>query len=210
VREKYQKYYNILWKIEKKIDKSIEITCKNKYNTMNIFFLHKNISKCALYYFNRHLKIILEITQLLYTSHHILESVNMPENVYKPTHRNHPMTLWVCNSKYNYLYAAKLGLELCKVYTFRYKKIHKCQSHLEWLIDNIPHCQPQQYLPKTFLATVNLPDNVSDVPLCMPKQYHSNDLIKSYRQYIINEKNHVRTKTDKTMEDLIIEWNKEE
>lgn len=173
---------------------------------MNIFFLHKDAKKCASYYFNRHLKIILEITQLLYTSHHVLQST-LPDNAYKPTHRRHPMTLWICNSINNYNYASKLGLELCKVYTFRYKKIHKCQQHLEWLSNNKPTCTTQQYLPTTYLATTNLPDEISPVPLCMPEKYHSTDLIESYRQYICNEKGHVRTKTDKTIEELKLEWN---
>lgn len=176
---------------------------------MNIFFLHINMKKNASYYFNKHMKIILEITQMCYSAHHILQPnytwlCTIPFIPYKKTHPNHPMVKWICYNENNYKYACEFGLVLCQEYTKRFKKIYKCQQYLEWLLINIPPCKPVKYSPDTFLATENIPLNCTPVPLCMPDEYKSNDLIKSYRLYMINAKKHLCD--EKTLNYLIEEW----
>jgi hypothetical protein len=104
---------------------------------MNIFFLHWDPRICAIMHVNSHvLKMIIELTQMLCTTHHITESKYKPP--YKATHKNHPCTIWVRMSTDNYKYTVNLGLELSKEYTYRYGKIHKCQSYIEELGKNIP------------------------------------------------------------------------
>jgi hypothetical protein len=165
---------------------------------MNIFFLHVNPSKSASFYFNKHcIKIILEIAQMLYTAHYTdpnwtLHPVHLKP--YRRTHANHPTSLWVRRTKENYLYACTLGLELCKEYTQRYGKVHKTEERLKWLLQHPPQqydCTPYKNNP--FLATANVPEGCTPIPLAMPMQFHQEDVIEAYRMYYITEKKHVGT-----------------
>lgn len=171
---------------------------------MNIFFLHLCPKKCAAYYFNKHcVKIILEITQLLYTAQHCNNQTDewikkrmeqYPDlKIYKKTHAFHPMAVWVRKDRANYYYALSIGIELCKEYTKRYSKVHACQKHLVWLYYNEPTCWGlDDYKNKPFLATQNIPENCTPVPLAMPEQYYSADLIYAYRCYYIFEKERMK------------------
>ena len=181
---------------------------------MNIFFLPKT---SAQYYFNRHcVKIILEICQLVYTAHWILDGDNDTDEwivqhladldlkPYKKTHFNHPTSKWVRQSVENYIYACTMGLELCYEYTRRYGKIHKSQVRLEWLLAH----SPTQFVPidiQGYLATENIPDGCTPIPLAMPVEYHSRDAIDSYRHYYIHAKKHV-AQTEEAWSKLCDEW----
>lgn len=57
---------------------------------------------------------------------------------YRPCHVWHPCAKWARASSDNYLWLAKLGLELAKEFTFRFKKEHSCEKHIKWLYDNLP------------------------------------------------------------------------
>ena len=183
---------------------------------MNIFFLHKNPAKSAKYYFNKHcIKIILEIAQMLYTAHwtiaeddtcwidkHI-EDITL--NPYKKTHYNHPTSKWIRNHRNNYLYACVMGLSLCYEYTHRYNKVHKTQARLEWLIHNIPSVFTPVDNTKAYLATENIPSGCTPIPLAMPVEYHSPDVIASYRAYYIHEKKSI-AQSEQTWTLLKEEW----
>lgn len=140
---------------------------------MNIFFLHWDPRICAMWHVDKHvIKMILESCQLLCSAHWMSNSDYEPQ--YKLTHKNHPSSLWVRESLANYKWLCLLTKELCKEYTYRYGKIHKCQDILSDLIKNLPP----------------LPDKYMTMPkLAMPDQYkYTNKPIKSYRQYYIYEK----------------------
>ena len=64
------------------------------------------------------------------------ESSNEPG--YRPCHVWHPCARWTQVCSGNYLWLAKLGVELAREYTFRFGKEHSCQKHIEWLIKNVP------------------------------------------------------------------------
>jgi hypothetical protein len=125
---------------------------------MNIFFLHLIPSICAQMHCDKHVvKMILETTQLLCSTWHIVD----PESIiykpyYKLTHKNHPSTKWVRESIDNYKWLTELGKELCKEYTYRYGKIHKCEEYINNLAENIPDLpnigftQPAQAMPATY------------------------------------------------------------
>jgi hypothetical protein len=49
---------------------------------------------------------------------------------YKSTHANHPSNLWARETRKNWLWLHEHGMALCKEYTKRYSKIHKCQQIL--------------------------------------------------------------------------------
>lgn len=140
---------------------------------MNIFFLHWDPRICAMMYVDKHvLKIIIEIVQMLSCSHHVTDSNYTPP--YKITHKNHPCTIWVRTSIDNYNYTVKLGLELCKEYTHRYGKIHKCQSYIKELGNNIPPIPSIGFTPPA---------------QAMPDMYKDNkDAVEAYRAYYFFEK----------------------
>jgi hypothetical protein len=156
---------------------------------MNIFFLHWDPRICAMMHVDKHvIKMILETCQLLCTTHHVTESKYVPP--YKLTHKNHPSTKWVRESQGNYKYLINLGKELCKEYTYRYGKIHKCQSYIEEMGNNIPP----------------IPDNGFTTPaLAMPNEYKSKDVVESYRSYYYFEKMDLHSWKKRDIPDWITE-----
>lgn len=145
---------------------------------MNIFFLHLSQSMCAAMHADKHvIKMILETTQLLCSVWHVVDpehSVYTP--CYKLTHRNHPSSVWARESRSNYVWLCKLGMELCKEYTYRYGRIHKCEAYLRDLSLNIPPIEHVAWTPPR---------------LAMPDEYKSDDFVESYRQYYFFEKSHL-------------------
>ena len=134
---------------------------------MNIFFLSLIPSTCAQMHVDKHvIKMILETTQLLCSAHYMVKSEFIP--CYKLTHKNHPSAIWTRKSKGNYKWLCKLGEELCKEYTYRYGKIHKCQPYIEDLSKNIP----------------DLPDLGFTKPaLAMPEMYKDDTVVDAYQTY---------------------------
>jgi len=107
---------------------------------MNIFILDDDIVKCAQYHVDKHVvKMPLELAQLLCTCHH--EYGTNTDDMYKPTHRNHPCAVWVRESKSNYEYTYQLFIALLNEYRHRYHKIHGCYKLLDAL-SNAPHNMP--------------------------------------------------------------------
>jgi hypothetical protein len=146
---------------------------------MNIFFLHPNPRRCARWHCDKHVvKMILESCQLLYTAHWIL-SLDLPEppyihcapnRGYKPTHANHPCSIWVRESLNNYRWLVKLAEELILEFKFRYgDKLHKCEDHVEWLKLNEP-----KGLKLTGFT----------IPKCaMPEEYKRTNPVIAYRLF---------------------------
>lgn len=96
---------------------------------MNIFVTNTCPIKSAIILDDKRLiKMVLETTQLLSTTLSILGSEKAP---YKPTHKNHPCTIWVKESKGNYLWLLNHLKSLATEYTKRYNKVHKCQDYIE-------------------------------------------------------------------------------
>ena len=86
---------------------------------MNIFILDRNLKKCAQYHCDRHVvKMILESAQLLST----VLRINDIDEGYRPTHQNHPCTLWAGKSLTNWIWLRKLAENLNSEYKFRFNK----------------------------------------------------------------------------------------
>lgn len=102
---------------------------------MNIFYLDPDPVIAARYHADKHvIKMILESAQLLSTTHHIAQSSQETlDNIYKPTHFNHPSTIWVRQSKANYLWLFSLFLALIDEYAFRFGKTHKSAELIPYL-----------------------------------------------------------------------------
>lgn len=142
---------------------------------MNLFVLDYDIPTCSKYHVNRHVvKMILETTQLLNNALIAHDKSYIP--VYRPTHKNHPCSLWTSESRDNFTWLLQLGLSLCSEYTYRYDKIHKCQSILT------------QFSTLTHKISAG---PLTPFKLCMPAIYHRADAVESYRLYYKKEKSHI-------------------
>lgn len=148
----------------------------NKH-AMNIFFLSINPRAAARALCDRHvIKMILEVCQLLWCAHHITGDVSdVPGEikVFKKTHENHPMAIWVRKSKQNYMWAADHALEMCFEYTKRYGKKHSCEDAVRWLRENVPRCDcAREYGPATVISEKDFPNGCSPVPLAITNSSH--------------------------------------
>lgn len=138
---------------------------------MNIFYLHDDPKLCAQQTCDKHVvKMIVESAQLLCTAHHVLDEGNAIPNLYKPTHPKHPSAIWCRQTDSNYVWLWCLLVSLCKEYTYRYNKIHKCQR--DGLVSRL----------------MNLPANIPAGPFtpptpAMPDQYKNGDVMQSYHNY---------------------------
>lgn len=104
---------------------------------MNIFYLDPCPRQCARYMTNRHVvKMILESAQLLSTAHVVADDVKV---AYKPTHKNHPSTLWVLEAQENYLWLYEHYIALIEEHLHRYPKSkkHKSSRFLE-ILSRVP------------------------------------------------------------------------
>ena len=147
-----------------------------KKSKLNIFVLDLNPELAAQYHCDKHVvKMILETTQLLCNAHHINGINPAVETIlYKKTHINNPCTKWVKNSSGNYKWLTILGQELCKEYTKRYGKVHKCQSKIEQL---------SIYYPLFFPNT-----ELTEFVQVMPERYKHADVVIAYRNLYRYEK----------------------
>lgn len=133
---------------------------------MNIFILDSNPEKAAEMLMDKHVvKMALETAQ-------ILSTIN--EGPYKPTHVKHPCVLWAKEGIDNYIWLVKHGLSICKEYTYRYSKTHKCQDVIELLQ------QP--------FSNIQIPFGATPFKLCMPDEYKTDDPVESYRKYYKSKK----------------------
>jgi Pyrimidine dimer DNA glycosylase len=164
---------------------------------MNIFYLDHDPVKCAQYHVDKHVvKMILEYCQLLSTAHRIIDGKEMiaesktgrkvkrwklPDHretvLYSATHINHPSAIWCRETAGNYHWLYKLLTSLCDEYTYRYGKVHKCES--TGLVNEL------QYAPRR----INSLDQFTGPTPAMPDHCKvPNDSLQSYRNYYVMEK----------------------
>jgi len=162
---------------------------------MNIFYLDKDPKVCAQYHLDKHVvKMIVEYAQLMSTAHRVLDGkeyfdlskngrrvkryklpdVYLDRVIYKACHINHPSAVWTRASNQNYKWLFKLWNELCKEYTYRYKKQHA--TFMKLAVD----------LVKT-PANIPIGEFTQPTP-AMPDYCKHEDSLIAYRKYYINEK----------------------
>lgn len=110
--------------------------------------------------------MIVESAQMLCT-------VYGPGAPYKPTHRNHPCTLWVASSKANYDWLCAHAKAMCAEYTRRYHRRHKTED----VIDQM--CNAQLTFPN---------HELTPFAQALPEQYRNEDAVVAYRKYYMQEK----------------------
>lgn len=137
---------------------------------INIFILNEDPGQAARDLCDKHcVKMILESTQLLCAVAHKRGF----EVVYKPTHKNHPATIWLGKSSANWNWLCIHGFALSKEYTLRYKKIHKCQAIIQNMFD-----RTKEIWGEKKLYTEHTP-----FMQCMPDEYKRESAVEAYRAY---------------------------
>lgn len=164
---------------------------------MNIFYLDHDPVKCAQYHVDKHVvKMILEYCQLLSTAHRIIDGKEiiaesktgrkvkrwiLPDEretiLYSATHVNHPSAVWCRETAGNYHWLYKLLTSLCEEYTYRYGKVHKCQS--SGLVEALQFAPNKITSHELFTGPTPAMPDACKVP---------GDSLKSYRNYYIMEK----------------------
>lgn len=144
---------------------------------MNLFFLDKDLTKCAQYHVDAHVgKIILEASQVLCTAFH-LQNIEAP---YKPSHVNHPTSKWVRQTRANLDWTIQYATALAEENHYRYGKWHKSFDVVRWAKDR-----------------ANLLDfsdsGITPFALAMPEQYKTNCPVESYRNYYREDKKHLHS-----------------
>jgi hypothetical protein len=161
---------------------------------MNIFYLHKDPSVSASAMTDKHVvKMILESAQMLSTAHHVLDKDNAKhqDKLYKPTHQNHPSSVWVRQSKDHYAWLYSHFLALSKEYSTRYNKVHKTYEQLHEVLHGYPNNIPDEFF--------------SQPPQAMPDIFKDHDSVQAYRRYYLNQK----INNDKDLERFVLTlWNK--
>ena len=134
---------------------------------MNIFFVAADPYVAAGMMCDKHVvKMILETAQMLTSVYH---RYGITDTTYKPTHVNHPSTVWAGDSASNYNWLVAHGNGLCSEYTRRYGKVHKTQAVLDALSN------PPNGIPEI---------GITPMPQCMPDEYKVvGDTIAAYRKY---------------------------
>jgi hypothetical protein len=147
---------------------------------MNIFVLDRDIQLCAQYHNDKHCtKMILEHVQLLSTACRL----NGIDAGYKPCHINHPCSVWVRESKANWLWLFSLTVALHREYQYRWQKTTNHKSFDVLLTLPVPKL-PELKLTRFARA---MPNEVK-----IPGR---NGVIKSYRNYYRQSKQHLATWT---------------
>ena len=182
---------------------------------MNIFALDNNPKIAAQYHNSKHcVKLILEHHQLLCTAHRVLDGIEtegksksgrkkkewifsnkeLNDKFYSATHCNHPSAIWCRTTDSNYRWLHELTIELCKEYTYRYGKIHKCEQI--GLLDLLK--TPPKNIPM---------GEFTQVTPAMDKEYIiPGDSVASYRNYYIKAKQHLADWSGKVNSRPIPDW----
>lgn len=170
---------------------------------MNIFFLSNDPKESARMLCDKHVvKMILELCQMLWTAFHLtgfkhknftwLDTVPPEIDIFKATHINHPMCIWVRSSKANYTWASEHCLEIALEYKRRYNKTHKCEKMAYWFTENELECTETNISKKHNYAFLNLQCTYVSITIS-DSIYHVKkdgkyDLIESYRAYYKGDK----------------------
>ena len=175
---------------------------------MNIFMVDEDPRIAAQAMVDRHVvKMILESGQLLSTAHRLLDGKEtmaksktgrnvkryvLPDErepiLYGATHINHPSAIWCRTSIENYSWLHHHMMALLEEYSYRYGKVHKCDSMRGPLFNcplNIDYEAPWQ-----------------DPPQAMPDDSKvDGDSVQGYRNYYINHKVRFAKWTKRTQPD---------
>ena len=157
---------------------------------MNIFVTDPDPVISAQTLCDKHVvKMVLESAQMLSTAWREPNDLRSSEfssryadehELYKTAHPNHPCSIWVRQARENYKWLYRHFVALCDEYTHRYGKSH-ASARLKG---------PLMWRPFRSSALLDAIEEPYGFVLAMPDEYKSDDVFDSYRNYLINEKQH--------------------
>ena len=119
----------------------------------------------------------------------------LPNDPYRPTHKNHPVSIWVRADPKHYNWTLQLAFALVGEYYKRYGKIHACCAHLERLqeLGTPEHLCKETYTPPpNKRAYEGLPKGISYFDCAINDQYFEScavytngrlNVVETYRKY---------------------------
>lgn len=155
---------------------------------MNIFVLDIDPQKAAQYHCNKHvIKMITETCQMLSTYANDRTNIFKPTDFvfYKSTHKHHPCTKWLSESKANVHWLTELLGNLIIEYDYRYNKPNK------FIV-----ARKMYKFFSTYYFTSNI-GKMTPFALAMDDQYkiifnnHNKTTVSSYRNYYKHGKTHL-------------------
>lgn len=127
----------------------------------------------------RLVKAVLETAQLLSTALYNLGY--WTSNLYKPTHANHPCTLWAGRSRGNFNWLVLHGLALNEEYKYRYMRGgHRSTTVILNCAEAFKECKLDRLGMEPFVNCTNISGNVN--------------IVKLYQTYMIQSKWNPETK----------------
>lgn len=135
---------------------------------MNIFWLDNDPATNAQYHGDQHIiKMIIESAQMLSVA--LRENGRDDDFLTGSSHVNHPCTKWVRESRENYTRLYDLATALYDEKLERFGGGHKSYEERIALMPREPDCIGSH--------------GPTERPLCMPDQFHSDDVVLAYRAY---------------------------
>ena len=159
---------------------------------MNLFILSLIPTEAAEAYMDKHVnKILLEAVQMLCTAMRVLvPDTPIKDALYKQAHLNHPVSIWVRESRDNFIWTLDLVEALHEEWRFRYghpeTKLHRSYAVAQLLRRHVP----RDHLFKCPRA------GLTPFALAMPDEYkaRNGNAVESYRAYYMSpEKRRIAT-----------------
>jgi len=145
---------------------------------MNLFILSLCFRECAEWMFDKHIsKMIVEAVQMLSTAKRVLDPLEegVESGIYKISHKNHPVSIWIRTSLENYLWTLDMVDAMHEEWRFRYghpeTKVHASYKIAQYLREAAPSADlfPERGLTPFAQA--------------MPDEYKGEDAVEAYRKY---------------------------
>lgn len=146
---------------------------------MNIFIVNNDPVQAAHDLCGKHIvKMCVESAQLLSTAVFLKNDEGTWElykhDLYRPTHKSHPCTLWAASSPHNFEWLVQHAFALCDEYTMRYGKLHASKLPIK--------CAASLAL-RTFSGVKGDLAQHTPFVLAMPDEYKQDDAVEAYRAY---------------------------
>jgi hypothetical protein len=147
---------------------------------MNIFFLDRDITKCAQAHCDKHVnKMILEGAQLLASAIHVLDPklAQAQPDLYRLTHKNHPCAVWVRADAHNYMYLLDLMEALNTEAQWRYAR----------QTDHLSLVKAREWYPPQMPFV-----RFTEPPKCVHDDFkYIQDPVEAYREYYRRDKKEI-------------------
>jgi hypothetical protein len=159
------------------------------FTCLNFFFLDRDVEACAAAHGDKHInKMQLEYAQIASTVVHLVNPALAPGlQVYKPTHKHHPVVKWAAQSRAHVMWIIDLGIALDKEKAKR--AVIAKQLGKKWSATHKSQAVLQMLKEKMFDALhFEQGDTWSDPPACMPDCLKQADVVESYRLYYVGPK----------------------